>query len=207
MPELNQGALTLLVTLLPGFLALRVRAFFMPARERDLFERVAEVVAFSLSAYLLVSVSLRLDGRPGWMLLPGENPDLVRGAVEFQLGRYLRALVVVSALLGAAVGVIEAHDFHYKLARLFGLTDRSGTHDAWQEAFSKNRTEWVLVHLADGRRLRGWPVLCSEHGSRPSLFLSSAAWIREDGVSVPIPGPGVLVTEQAEVRYAEFLSR
>lgn len=141
------------------------------------------------------------------MVLPGERSDLVLGAVEFQLGRYLRALVVVSALLGAGVGMIEAHDFHYRFARLLGITDRSGTHDAWQEAFSKNRREWVLVHFADGRRLRGWPVLCSEHGSRPSLFLSYAAWVHEDGASVPIPGPGILITEQAEIRYAEFLSR
>lgn len=207
MPELSQGALTLLVTLLPGFLALRVRAFFMPAKERDLFERVAEVVAFSLVAYVLVTLSLRLDGRPAWLVLPGESPDQVRGAVEFRLSSYLRALVVVSALLGAVVGMIEAQDFHYRFARLLGITDRSGTHDAWQEAFSKNHREWVLVHFADGRRLRGWPLLCSEHGSRPSLFLSYAAWVHEDGASVPILGPGILVTEQAEIRYAELLSR
>ena len=152
MPELSQGAVALLVTLLPGFLALRVRNFFMPARDRDLFERVSEVVAFSLIAYLFVSAFFGLDGRPEWMRFPGEHLHTRPGVSEVRLDAYLQALVVASVVLGIVVGAVEAHDLHYRLARLFRITNRSGLRDVWQEAFSRNRAHWVLVHLADGRQ-------------------------------------------------------
>ena len=207
MHELNQGALALLVTLLPGFLALRVRDFFVPVKARDNFERISEVVAYSLVLYLLVSSFQRVDWRPDWMTLLGEPSHTERGASAVGLDRFVQALALAAILLGAVVGWVESRDLHYSIARRLRLTDRSGLRDVWQEAFSRNGAEWVLVHLADGRRVRGWPVLSSERGSRPALFLSSAAWVRDDGGSVPIPGPGILITEQAEIRYAEFLIR
>jgi hypothetical protein len=197
--------------LLPGFLVVQVRDFFVPARQRELFEQLAEVLAFALITYVIAGTVTGLRAEPQWMFggwQDGEGgvglPSMVPPWRSFEL---LRALVATAILLGVLVGSIEWRDLHYRLARRMRLTDRSGARDAWQEAFARNRKAWVLLHLSDGRRVRGWPVLSSERGQRAAVFVSSAAWVRDDGRTVPILGPGILITESAGISYAEFLTK
>ena len=53
MPEFSSESLRVLVTILPGFLSVSIRDFFVPARRTSSFDRVLEVVSFAVANYLL----------------------------------------------------------------------------------------------------------------------------------------------------------
>ena len=130
--------------------------------------------------------------------MSGCCPDLAR----FSHSSTLSGLF--SLVTGLAAGVVVGRDYHYRLARKLGLTNRTGREDVWQDTFSDFTGNWLVVHTADERRVEGWAQFYSDRGERPSLFLRQAAWVEDDGTLTPVSGDGVLVCEAATIRYIEF---
>ena len=121
------------------------------------------------------------------------------------LPTYLLTLGASSIALGMMSGLVAGKDLHYRLARKWRLTNRTGRVDTWQDVFQELPDNWIVVHTEDGKRAVGWAQFFSDAGDRPALFLRDARWVEDDGTSTPIAGPGLLVGEAARIKFIEFL--
>ena len=151
MPDLSFDTLRVAVTVLPGFLTVKVKDFFLPARKSAGFDRFLEVVAFAVANYVAAGILMDLGGQ-----------DILA---------YFSKLAVGALALGLLAGVVVGRDLHYRVARWLRLTSRTGREDVWQDVFTQFEGNWLLLHMEDGNRLRGWALFYSDHGSVPSVFL------------------------------------
>ena len=179
------------VAVMPGFLAVKVKDFFLPHRRATRFDLLLEVVAFSVANFVAAQGVLGIFGRS-------------LADYSGSLAGYLSTLGACSVLLGLLSGWVVGGDLHYRLARWLRITRRTGRLDVWQDAFSDLRANWLVVHMNDGRRAVGWAKYFSDEGNRPSVFLKNAAWVEDDGAQHPIDGEGLLVLDQARISYIEF---
>ncbi len=190
MGDLSREAVEVAVTLLPGFLSVKVKDFFRPPRELPTSDMFLEVVAFSVANYVIASIVLSL--------------------FNSRVGVFPESLVnlgLSSLVLGMASGIVVGNDLHYRWARWFKLTTRTGRDDVWQDALGDISGNWMLIHLADSRRVMGWARYYSDNGKSSSVFLKDASWVEDDDSMIPIEGEGVLVTEASQIRYVEFLGQ
>lgn len=187
MGELSRQGVEVAVALLPGFLSVKVKDFFKPKRHSSHLDQVFEVVAFAVGNYVFAWVVLSIIGQS-----IGVFPESL-----FVLG-------LSSILFGTVCGVIVGRDYHYRFARWTRLTTRTGRDDVWQDAFGDMRKNWLLIHLGDERRVLGWARYFSDDGKSTSVFLKDASWVDDDGQTSDIEGPGILLTEAAQIRYVEF---
>ena len=95
------------------------------------------------------------------------------------------------------------------LLRSIGLTERTSRSSIWNDVFQGVETPGVdttvQVELADGRSVQGFVQFYSDTADECSIFLSTARWIGEDNEIVPIPGPGILLTKNANIVSVSFL--
>ena len=202
MPEFSSESLRVLVTILPGFLSVSIRDFFVPARRTSSFDRVLEVVSFAVANYLLAWTLSPLAWIPEWLRL---GPVVSGGGTGAALFPYLAVLALYAVLFGLISGLVVGHDLHYRLARVLKATNRTGRVDPWQDAFSEVRQSWLLVHLEGDVRIVGWAEFYSEHGKPSSLFLRQARWVDKSGAMGSERGEGVLLSEGSGIRHIEFL--
>ncbi len=63
----------------------------------------------------------------------------------------------------------------------------------------------VQVELGDGRSILGLLTYYSDAAEECSLYVEQASWVGEDGVPVPISGPGILLTKNANIQSISLL--
>lgn len=65
------------VTILPGFLSVTIRDFFIPARHVSALDRVLQIVAFSVANYLIAWLLSPLALLPEWMRIGAEEIEFL----------------------------------------------------------------------------------------------------------------------------------
>lgn len=198
------AALNVLIFLLPGFLIQRIIEGLAVTGKPTETTRVIDALAFSLVNYLLYSLlALPLSLKPIPLTL---TPD---GQLQFTgrdaLGFLILFAIAVFIGLGFAKSLNEG--WHYKILRdKLHLTRKTGRVDVWYDIFSDFRGRWIQVYLKDGTRILGWPDYYSDSPDKRELFLVEAVVTRPDGTIYEVTGPGILLTEKAEIERIEILT-
>jgi hypothetical protein len=125
--------------LVPGFLSIRIYGLLRPSAVRDLKDQILEAIAFGSINFAIMfwPISWIVEPRA-----PATNP-------------YCVYLIVLSAfLLAPVIWPILLHRALRALSRK-GLIINPH-HSAWDHYFGRRESCWVIVHLADGRKIGGW---------------------------------------------------
>jgi hypothetical protein len=192
-------ALQILLILLPGFAAAYfVQLIAIRAKQSDL-DKVIEALLFSFLIY--VSDSLIHRGQAPIAISHNAQGD----AIDFHPGNLLW-LAGLALFFGLAMTA-------YVWRRL-KLTERTSRNSIWNDAFQDVRQTvdpslgtFVQVELKDGRSIMGVVSFYSDIAMECSVFLQNARWINpEDGSIVKIDGPGILLTQNAEITSVSFLN-
>lgn len=203
MPQGVQALLALLV-LLPGFVSARIaRSISAPSVQTDA-ERIIDALIFSFYIYVLYLFVFGATLPLGWSLPP--NSARVEDYLVHVNHLRLAFLCVAPVLLGVAWGALQHRDAVLRRLRQWKLTDRTNDVSVWNGTL-KEFSGSVQVGLADGREIVGWLQRYSDIGDERSLFLARVAWVEADGNHTVIPGPGILLTDKAEIRYIMFLDQ
>ncbi len=215
------AVLELVVLLLPGFVAASVFGLLFPRRDVSEFRQTMEALVYSFVIYTLFSgvvcffpkvqpVRAEVTGlESGAAARP---PTIEAGAPEFQVHvRYgfagLGVLLALACGLGVLLAVASLKDWHMRVLRKFGATRRTAQNSVWLDAFYGQYGKcWVTLHLADGRRLFGWPEHFPDDSSG-CLFLSRARWLLPNGCTSDIPEPGILITPRLLIEMVQFTER
>ncbi len=201
MPQGIQALLALLA-LLPGFVSARIgRSISAPSVQTDA-ERIIDALIFSFYIYVLYLFIFGATLPLAWSF-PPNSAQMEDYSVHVDRLR-LTFLCVAPVLLGVVWGALQHRDAVLSRLRKWRVTDRTNDVSIWNGTL-KEFSGSVQVGLADGREVVGWLQRYSDIGDERSLFLARVAWVEEDGRRTEVPGPGILLTDKAEIRYIMFL--
>ncbi|SRR6266576_1820459 len=172
--ELNTGALTVLLVLLPGFVCAKLIRWLCPRPQQTEMEKVVDALLYSFVIYAM------------FVLIFGIPATIMR--------RHVVILAVIPFLLAALISFFLTNDFAGGLLRRCRLTHRTTRPSLWHDVFHEY-SGYVLVELADSRLVFGWVEFYSDFPNPPTLFLKDACWIdpKTNGRN-QIAGPGILIS-------------
>jgi hypothetical protein len=195
-------ALQIFLILLPGFLAAYVVQALATRRSQSDFERVVEAVVFSFIIYICYT-PLNHGKLPFHLQsdTTGKGDETVLWEPT-QLA-WLAAVTVAFSLL--AVGYIR-YDGN-RMFRFIGLTERTTQNSIWNDIFERVAIvgQPIQVELSDGSNVLGVLRYYSDAAEDSSVYSTHACWVDASGGTVPIPGPGILLTKNSGIRSVSLL--
>ena len=194
MGETPKDVLALLTQLMPGFLTAWVVYGLTTYTKPSQFERVVQALIYSfvVSAIVaLLEIALLAAGKFIILGVWNKSTELI-------------VSTIVALTLGLVLSYYMRVDSFFKLARRFNLTSRTPFPSEWYGAFAV-RPRFVVLHLAGGRRISGYP---SEWPTEPAVGhfrLTAAAWINNDNTETPLEGDESILVEAKQVEMVELL--
>lgn len=95
-----------------------------------------------------------------------------------------------------------------RIFRFLRLTERTTGNSIWNDILEHEAIDDqpVQVELADGRSVLGILLYYSDTSDEASIYLKDAAWVEEDGNTVAIHGPGILLTKASGIQSVSLLN-
>ena len=106
--------------------------------------------------------------------------------------------------VGLTFAYLANSDKFHKFFRTRGFTKRTSYPSEWYGVFATER-RWVILNLADGRRLFGWPVEWPDQPDKGHFVLHEAEWLLDDNERAPLYQVAVLMIPASDVKMVEFL--
>jgi hypothetical protein len=196
-------ALQVFLILLPGFSA----AYFVQAlatrRSQTDFERVVEALVFSFFIYVCF-VPWNHGSLP--FHIKHDPTGQFDATVQWDPNQLVILALVTAVFSLLAIAYIR-HDGN-RLFRTIGLTERTTRNSIWNDILEHEAidNQPIQVELGDGRNVIGVLLYYSDVSEEGSLYLTQAAWVDSEGATVPIPGPGILLTRNSGIRCVSLLN-
>lgn len=197
-------ALKILLILVPGFYTLWIQECLGEKKERTLLDKLLIILMYNISIFGIYLLSLKLFPKlkPFILDVRGESLDII--GISFL---NIVIFFVISSLLGIIFAIFNIYGWHYKLLRKLKITYATGRISVWNDKFYELQNCYVIVHLEDGIRIFGWISDFSIDPERRCIFIKDAKYLgtkpKED---VKIKGEGILITDEAKIKYVEFLN-
>lgn len=185
-------AVAVLVFLLPGFVAAAVFYALTSHPRPGEFARVVQALVFTTVGQAATGAIRWLTGLlwPGW---------------EWPAGLEL-AVSLTSAVVVALLAVYVAnHDTAHRLLRRIGITAENSYPTELYSAFAIHSDCYVVLHLADRRRLYGWVEERPSHPPEGYFRLSEPEWLQDDGGRSPVSQVVAMLVPAGDVTMIEFL--
>ena len=167
--------ISVLIFLLPGFVAATVFYFFTAHQKPNEFGQIVHALVFTMvGRFIAGSVQLlatALGAQGAW-----------NASVEI-IVHTLSAVII--ALIAAYISNKDSNkdlhnkDLTHKAFSLIGLT-RETANPAWYSSFANNADCYVVLHLKDGRRLFGWAEDWPSHPGQGHFRITGAFWLDVD---------------------------
>ena len=193
MPEVSKDIIALLHYLLPGLLA--CWAFYgLTAHPRgSAFERVVQALIFTVVVQTVVILCREWFAKGTWYYdlgLTGTQGLLVWSTVT-------------AILVGLTAALTANHDLLHRVLRLIGVTSRTSYPSEWFSSLSRAK-RYVILHLEDGRRIRGWPFEWPDNPDRGHFVLMESTWLDEDGEFITMPLIEKFLISATKVHWVEI---
>jgi len=202
MPDIRFEVLTVLVVLLPGFLAARLEQRLTVNPKQSDFDKTIEALLYSFFVYLTYTAIFRSP------LPVSLNAQKVGETVHYSIEANpirLAFLPLIAVVLSILVSFAANNDFFGRFFRLLRVTRRTWRSSTWADVFH-SYSGVVQVELSDGRSVMGWLKYFSDRPEDRTMFLERAAWVDADGNLEEIQGPGILLTQKSGIREVMFLN-
>jgi hypothetical protein len=115
----------------------------------------------------------------------------------------LGAITLAISLLGVAYTNLDGNWVFRKLK----LTERTTRRSIWNDIFQREAKaiQVVQVELGDARSILGLLTYYSDTADDCSVYIEQAMWVETSGAKTPIPGPGILLTKNANIKSISLL--
>jgi len=209
------AALAVLIFLLPGFVTDRIIVSLTPQRSRTDVRLVIDSLVWAFIDevfYRVIALTFGLQQFPVDYVT--DHPSrLFDGHVLS-----IVCLLLTSVVIGLVWSCLSVWGILFRLLGRATITRSSGRVDVWQDVLTKHRRAWLRAYLKDGTTITGWPEYFSDDGDKREIFLAEAfierPVVKEEGTETNddavssmtvLNGPGILLTERAEIVYIEVL--
>lgn len=195
-------ALEILLILLPGFAAAYVVQLLALRGSQTDLDKVIEACLYSFLIYATF-VSFTHGALPFDVLFA--KPPATEAIIQWHPNRLigLSAITLAFSILGT---VYINRDGNW-LFRKIKVTERTSRRSIWNDIFQREakKSQVVQVELGDGRSILGVLNYYSDTAEECSVYIAQASWVGEDGVPIRIPGPGILLTKNANIQSISLL--
>jgi hypothetical protein len=195
-------ALEILLILLPGFAAAYVVQILALRGSQTDLDKVIEAGLYSFLIY--ATFVLFTHGALPFDAIPPKAPS-TDTLIQWHPKR-LFGLAAITFLVSIASALYINHDGN-RFFRKAKITERTSRRSIWNDIFQREvkDSQVVQVELGDGRSILGVLAYYSDAAEECSLYIEQASWVGGDGVPVPIPGPGILLTKNANIQSISLL--
>ena len=195
-------ALQILLILLPGFSAAYIVQVLALRNNQTDFDKAVEACLYS---FLIYSVFVMLaHGALPFDVIPAHLPTS-EASVAWHPKRLfgLTAITLAFSLLGAVYINMDGNRIFRKLK----ITERTTRRSIWNDIFEKEAKaiQAVQVELGDGRSILGLLTYYSDSADDCSVYIEQASWVDAAGNMIGIPGPGILLTKNANIKSISLL--
>jgi hypothetical protein len=194
MQEITTQLVTLLQTLLPGFVTSIIFYWLATAPKPSQFERVIQaLIGSGIISVLVEGLRIFFLWIGSWIAIGTWNT----GVETFY-----------SLLLATILGLLLARwahtNFLYSIAQDCKLTSRSSVLiSEWEFSFSKFRDRYVVLNLLDGRRLMGYPTARPADPVSGHYLIEDPYWLGPNGEREA--GVAAIMILNSDVHWVEFL--
>ena len=195
-------ALEILLILLPGFAAAYLVQLLALRGSQTDFDKVIEACLYSLLIYASFVVLAR--GALPFDVIPAKAPA-TEAIVQWHSNRLL-GLAALTVLFSIGGALYINRDGNW-LFRKIKVTERTSRRSIWNDIFQKEakKIQVVQVELGDGRSILGLLTYYSDAAEECSVYIEQASWVGQDGSLIGIPGPGILLTKNANIQSISLL--
>jgi len=112
---------------------------------------------------------------------------------------------VTAAFSFACVAYIRLDE--NRLFRFLRLSERTTRNSIWNDILESEAINGqpIQVELADARSVIGSLLYYSDVAEDASVYLTEASWVDAEGITIPIPGLGILLTKASGIRSLSLL--
>lgn len=196
MPVSVSGEVVDLLTyLLPGFVAAWVFYGLTSHPRPSQFERTIQALILSFVVNALSSlVHVLLDwlGRVVIAIRPWDETATLASNLLLALG------------MGIVLAYVTNNDSVHKRLRKLGLTSRTSHASEWYYVLATT-PRFVVLQLADGRRLYGWPKEWPIERERGQFYIQIPSWIDKQGHQIDLPQLEGILVDAKDVARVELL--
>ncbi len=182
----NLGEMKLLETLLlllPGFVTAEIIGVLVLREERKALDRIIQALIYTFLAHLLWTPLSKLFPENPAMNLLGLGASAVGWGLVF-------------------TWTINSGTVH-RLLRWVRLTRAGSRPNEWYDAFY-DKQQHVVLHLKDGRRIFGWPLLYPFRPDKGHVLLEGAEWLDRQDTAACVQRGDYLI-DVSDVRFVEFV--
>lgn len=195
MPEVSKEVIALLGFLMPGFVAAWVFYALTNYQKPSQFERVAQALVFTVVIRAIVYLE--------------EVVALFLGNFFRKLGTWtveveLLASVATALFIGVSFSWASNSDWIHSKFRKWNITKRSAEPSEWCGVLSAYQRYVVLV-LADERRVMGWPKVFPSSPESGHFFLMDASWLAADGGEQRMEAEEGVLVNIKDVKFVHIL--
>ena len=198
--NITSETLAVFLFLMPGFLSSLILNVVLVRRHKEHLPLIVEALSFSFLIY--VFSSFVTDQSPFSFVAAQDTESPTSYRIVFNWTGIL--LVFAPAVVFPLVcGLFVTKDWHMKFLRWCHITDKTARGSVWQDVLTDER-RYVIVNLADGRRVFGWPMYFSDMPEEGQIYLYDAAWIEEDGKYRSLDIHGLFLVKSENIESIEF---
>jgi len=196
MVGVSKEVVSLIYSLLPGFLAAWIFYGLTAHPRRSPFERAVQALIFTAIVRVLVVAAEAIA------LFVGSRTPLSLGEWTEDTGYVWSILFAI--FLGHVLAYFANKNLYHTFLGKFDLTQRTSYPSEWFSAFTRNKN-YVILHLAGERRVYGWPNEWPDHPDAGHFVLQEPRWLLDDNTEVPIVVDEFMLIPVTSVEMVEFL--
>lgn len=194
MEELGANVLSVLTSLMPGFIFAWVFYSLTTHRKPRQFDQVV----YALIATTVLHPIVTIEGN--FFLWMGRWHAFGKWTSDSTL----TASVVTAVLAGLGVAQLARRDFIFRWLRKLNLTVRNHNTSEWCNVFESTDLN-VVLHLKDERRIYGWPLHWPSDHKRGHFYLVDAEWLDDESKRIPLTGVDGILINVDDVEMVEFV--
>ena len=188
----NSEVVSILVFLLPGFVAAAVFYSLTSYPKPNEFGQVIQALVFTMVGQSIA-----------WTLRQIVGPE-----TSWPIGFEATVSVLCAVTFALIVAYIANNDIAHRFFRRIRLTRENSYPSEWYASFARNPESYVILHLRDGRRIYGWPIEWPSRPEQGHFRIIEAQWLTEgvnDSTSEEIPEISAIVVSVEDVAMVEFI--
>lgn len=193
MPELSKEMIAILGYLLPGILVMFV-VFSCTSYQKPVpLERVFQALVATFCVKAMVAIESAFLHFLGGFFVIGQwdtNSELV--------ANFLTAIGV-----GWLVSIAINTNFAFGVIRRLVKSSRSGAPSEWCQVFDEYK-KYLVLHLKDGRRIAGYPLIWPSNPKDGHIFITDAAWL-DDSTEHPLTNSEGILISTEDIEFVEIL--
>ena len=199
MKGISGEVISVLVYLLPGFVAAAIFYSLTSHVKPNNFERLIQALIFTAIAQgMTVGIKwLFFDSAQDWS---DQQKDLWNVLVP----------MVTAVALSVLTVALFNYDVLHLMFRFFGITRETSYSSEWYSSFVRNSDCYVILHLKGNRRLFGWPEEWPSNPKDGHFRISEGEWLLDQVPSQKanwkkVEEINAIVISVEEVEMVEFV--